>query len=46
MAEITCVRAASRGTSSRSLFRNELGERIFQSICQRCWDGGSGSRLR
>jgi len=39
MAEITCVRYGQPGSQlAKPPFRNELGERIFQSICQRCWD--------
>src|SRR5690606_10334274 len=39
MAEITCVRCGQPGNQlAKPPFRNELGERIFQSICQRCWD--------
>ncbi|HEX6938129.1 MAG TPA: oxidative damage protection protein [Longimicrobiales bacterium] len=39
MAEIQCVRCGRNGARlSRPPFRNDLGERIHQSICQGCWD--------
>jgi len=37
--EIHCVRCGEPGTQlQRPPLRNELGERIHASICQRCWD--------
>lgn len=39
MAEITCVRCGQVGPQlERPPFRNELGERVFHSICLRCWE--------
>ena len=39
MAEIECVRCKTVGPQlGKPPLRNELGERIFASICQRCWD--------
>lgn len=39
MAEITCARCGQTGPQlDRAPLRNELGERVHQSICQRCWD--------
>lgn len=39
MATITCERCGQEGPQlERPPFRNELGERIHGSICQRCWD--------
>lgn len=39
MTEITCVRCGQEGPQlERPPFRNELGERVHNSICQRCWD--------
>lgn len=39
MAEITCVRCGQREPQlERPPLKNELGERIYHSICQRCWD--------
>jgi len=38
MAEITCVRCGQTGPQlSRAPLRNELGERVLASICERCW---------
>ncbi len=38
MAEITCVRCGQTGAQlARPPLRNELGERVFSSICERCW---------
>ncbi len=37
--EIQCVRCGLPGPQlARPPLRNELGERIVASICQRCWD--------
>jgi len=39
MAEITCVRCGQKGPQlAKAPLRNELGERVHASICQRCWD--------
>lgn len=39
MAEITCVRCGQQEPQlERPPLRNELGERVYQSIGQRCWD--------
>lgn len=39
MAEVTCVRCGQVGAQLvKPPLRNELGERIFNSVCQRCWD--------
>jgi Fe-S cluster biosynthesis and repair protein YggX len=39
MAEIQCVRCGKSGEQlSRAPLRNDLGERILESICQTCWD--------
>jgi Fe-S cluster biosynthesis and repair protein YggX len=39
MADITCVRCGeTREQLSRPPLRNELGERVHQSICRVCWD--------
>lgn len=39
MSEITCTRCGQTGPQlERAPLRNELGERVHQSICQRCWD--------
>ncbi len=38
MAEITCVRCGKTAPQlARAPLRNELGERVFNSICQSCW---------
>lgn len=39
MTEIQCTRCGQPGPQlAKPPLRNELGERIHQSICQRCWD--------
>jgi Fe-S cluster biosynthesis and repair protein YggX len=39
MAEIDCVRCGeTEPQMSRAPLRNELGERVFQSIGERCWE--------
>jgi Fe-S cluster biosynthesis and repair protein YggX len=39
MAEIACTRCGKTGAQlEKPPLRNELGERVFQSICQTCWD--------
>lgn len=39
MADVTCVRCREIGPQlAKPPLRNELGERIFTSACQRCWD--------
>jgi len=39
MAQITCVRCGQEAPRlERPPLRNELGERVYDSICQRCWD--------
>lgn len=43
MAEITCVRCEEAGPKiQRAPLRNELGERIHNSICQSCWNDWLG----
>ena len=38
MARITCTRCGREGDQmNRPPLRNELGERVFNSICQDCW---------
>jgi len=38
MAEITCVRCGKAGNQlPRPPLRNELGQRIFDAVCDRCW---------
>ena len=39
MSEVSCVRCGEAGPQlAKPPLRNELGERIFGSVCQRCWD--------
>ena len=39
MAEITCTRCGQLAPQlAKPPLRNELGERVFEKICQRCWD--------
>lgn len=39
MAQIDCVRCGDRGDPlAKAPLKNELGERVHGSICQRCWD--------
>lgn len=39
MAEIVCTRCGRPGQQlDRAPFRNELGERVLNSICRPCWD--------
>ncbi|MBI4543590.1 MAG: oxidative damage protection protein [Gemmatimonadetes bacterium] len=39
MTEIQCARCGQPGPQlERPPLRNELGQRIHASICQRCWD--------
>ena len=39
MVEITCVRCGQQGPQlAKPPLRNALGERVFASVCQRCWD--------
>jgi Fe-S cluster biosynthesis and repair protein YggX len=39
MPDITCVRCGKVGPQlARPPLRNELGERVFASICQNCWN--------
>ena len=39
MSEIQCVRCNLPGPQlARAPLKNELGERVFATICQRCWD--------
>jgi Fe-S cluster biosynthesis and repair protein YggX len=39
MPDISCVRCGETGPQLvKPPLRNELGERIFSSVCQRCWD--------
>jgi Fe-S cluster biosynthesis and repair protein YggX len=39
MAELTCVRCGTAGEQlPKPPLRNELGERVFQSICRSCWE--------
>jgi Fe-S cluster biosynthesis and repair protein YggX len=37
--EVQCVRCGKQGPQlARPPLRNDLGQRIFESICQPCWD--------
>jgi Fe-S cluster biosynthesis and repair protein YggX len=37
--EINCVRCGQNGPQlAKPPLRNELGERIFATVCQSCWD--------
>ena len=37
--EITCTRCGKMGNRlSRPPLRNPVGERVYESICQTCWD--------
>lgn len=39
MPDITCTRCDRTGPQlARPPLRNELGERVYASICQTCWD--------
>jgi Fe-S cluster biosynthesis and repair protein YggX len=39
MADIQCVRCGESGPQlEKAPLRNDLGEKVFASICQRCWD--------
>jgi Fe-S cluster biosynthesis and repair protein YggX len=39
MTELTCVRCGEVGEQlAKPPLRNELGTRVFESICRRCWD--------
>ena len=39
MTEIQCSRCGQPGPQlAKPPLRNELGDRVFASICQRCWD--------
>ena len=39
MTEIQCERCGQSGAQlPKPPLRNELGERVFRSICQQCWD--------
>ena len=39
MPDITCARCGETAPQlAKPPLRNELGERVFGSICQRCWD--------
>lgn len=39
MTEIQCSRCGQPGPQlAKAPLRTELGERVYQSICQRCWD--------
>jgi Fe-S cluster biosynthesis and repair protein YggX len=39
MPDIKCSRCGDTGAQlARPPLRNELGDRIFSSICQKCWD--------
>jgi Fe-S cluster biosynthesis and repair protein YggX len=39
MAELTCIRCGTAGEQlPKPPLRNELGERVFQSICRSCWE--------
>ncbi|HET9983011.1 MAG TPA: oxidative damage protection protein [Longimicrobiales bacterium] len=38
MADVACVRCGQTNPQlARPPLRNELGERIFNSVCERCW---------
>ncbi|HSL69916.1 MAG TPA: oxidative damage protection protein [Longimicrobiales bacterium] len=39
MPDITCSRCGQPGPQlAKPPLRSELGQRVFESICQRCWD--------
>lgn len=39
MADVTCVRCGNVGAQlAKPPLRNELGQRVFDSVCQTCWD--------
>jgi Fe-S cluster biosynthesis and repair protein YggX len=39
MTEIQCVRCGQSGPQmAKPPFRNEVGEKLFNTVCQRCWD--------
>ena len=39
MAEVSCVRCGeTRAQLQKPPLRNDLGERIYNSVCQPCWD--------
>ncbi|HSJ15673.1 MAG TPA: oxidative damage protection protein [Longimicrobiales bacterium] len=39
MPEIQCAKCGQAGAQlAKAPLRTELGERVFQNICQRCWD--------
>ncbi|MGH7471958.1 MAG: oxidative damage protection protein [Longimicrobiales bacterium] len=39
MSDINCTRCGQSGPQlARAPLRNELGERVFSSICKGCWD--------
>ena len=39
MPDINCVRCGKSGEQlARAPLRNELGTRVFESICKNCWD--------
>jgi Fe-S cluster biosynthesis and repair protein YggX len=39
MPDIQCVRCGKTGEQlARAPLRNELGTRVFESICKSCWD--------
>ena len=39
MSEIQCAKCGQLGPQlAKAPLRNELGERVYQNICQGCWD--------
>jgi Fe-S cluster biosynthesis and repair protein YggX len=39
MSEIACVRCGATGEQlQKAPLRNELGTRVYESICRNCWD--------
>lgn len=39
MPEIKCARCGESGPQlAKPPFRNEIGQRVFDTVCQRCWD--------
>lgn len=39
MAEILCVRCGNTGEQlAKAPLRNDLGTRVFESVCRTCWD--------
>jgi len=39
MADVQCVRCGKAGEQlAKAPLRNDLGTRVFESVCQSCWD--------